>query len=333
MRICTIFTGGTIGSKVNDGGTISTDNEVNYTLIQQYRKNHGRDIIFDTTEPYTILSENLMAEHLRKLILAIGDELAKGIYDGIIVTHGTDTQQYSAAVLGYVFANASVPIVLVSSNYVLDDPRSNGPVNFLAAVDFIREHRGKGVFLSYCNAGDVPTIHRGTRLQSMIPVSDNVYSVLDKWYCKYVDGEYVSNPDYKPSEENNIIFPDYKAVKLEDFSTAILRVFPYPGMAYPEIPESTRAILHESFHSGTICISEDLVNFAGEAQRRNIPIFLTGLNSYEAEYETVEMYRKEGIIPLPNCAGIAQYCKLWLLLSNDLDVMEYMFKSTGEDFI
>ena len=74
--------------------------------------------------------------HLNLLISCIREQLTKDI-DGIIVTHGTDTLPFTAAALGMCFAYAKVPILLVSSNYILDDPRANGLTNFTAAVDYI----------------------------------------------------------------------------------------------------------------------------------------------------------------------------------------------------
>ena len=50
MRIVTIFTGGTIGSKINWEGIISTNQEAPYQLLEQYRKVHGENILFDTRD-------------------------------------------------------------------------------------------------------------------------------------------------------------------------------------------------------------------------------------------------------------------------------------------
>ncbi len=64
-----------------------------------------------------------------------------------------------------------------------------------------------------------------------------------------------------------------------------------------------------------------------------IPIYLSGLSAYMTEYDTVELYRKLGIIALHDSALIAAYCKLWLAISNNLDIKKVMNKSIAEDFI
>ena len=93
MKILVIFTGGTIGSSIKDGW-ISTDSATKYALIEKYKENFGADISFETTEPYFLLSENLNADTLNLLIASVKSATEKN-YDGIIITHGTDTLHFS----------------------------------------------------------------------------------------------------------------------------------------------------------------------------------------------------------------------------------------------
>lgn len=322
MRIVTIFTGGTIGSKNNGKGIISTNKEAPYQLLEEYKKEHGEDIVFDTREPYCILSENLMAENVELLIQEIQVVIDEQKYDGVIVTHGTDTLQYTAALLGYVFEDANLPIVFVSSNFVLDDERANGPHNFAGAVKFIQEKCGTGVFVSYANPGEEVTFHRGRKMQYSLQMSDREYSVRDQWYGRLVGGKFEKNKDYKERPLGGIFSP--QTVTLKSNTREILRICPYPGMSYPKISDGTKVVLHDSFHSGTIAISEGLRAFCREASEKNVPIFLSGWNENEAEYETVDAYRKMGIVTLSEDSVIAQYCLLWLAISNDMDVREVM---------
>ena len=145
MRILTVFTGGTIGSSLSKGA-----------------------ISPNTVAPYTVLSENLSAEYLEKLRSCVEDNLNSG-YDGIVVTHGTDTLQYSAAYLDLTLGLIETPVVLVSSNYPLPYSRANGLENFAAAVDFIRSKQGRGVFVSYLNRGGASSPERKAERQSHFP--------------------------------------------------------------------------------------------------------------------------------------------------------------------
>lgn len=152
MKILVVFTGGTIGSCYNDG-VISPDSNTRYKLIEMYKQNGGC-AEFDAISPYTVLSENLNGEYFNLLYNSVKENINN--YDGIIVTHGTDTLQYTSAVLSYMFGFCNTPIVLVSANYPLESEKSNGLENFSAAVDFIKSGNNKGVFVAYKITASMP---------------------------------------------------------------------------------------------------------------------------------------------------------------------------------
>ena len=249
MKIYIIFTGGTIGSKMNENGYISPIGSSPYKLLELYNNQYNRAIEFVVEEPYCILSENLRAEHIRKLIQSVNRAINMKDIDGIIITHGTDTLQYSAALLGYIFGKINIPIMFVSSDYTLDNKCSNGLLNFRYALKFIEGKYGKGVFVSYCNNGGVPVIHRGTRIQQHLPLSADIISVGDSWYGKFEGEKYIQNYQYIVRNGIDAMFDEIEDVKLNDFSNAIMRIVPYVGMSYPELPDGIQAIIHESFHS------------------------------------------------------------------------------------
>lgn len=333
MRICTIFTGGTIGSVLDKMGYIGPKEGTPYRLLDLYQKQYKSDVEFETREPYRILSENLSARNVLKLIEAIHDVLDRDEVDGIIVTHGTDTLQYGSALLGYVFGGAKIPIVVVSSNYILDDERANGLTNFQYAVEFIKGRYGRGVFVSYCNLGEYPTIHRATRLQPLIPYSDYVSSVANSWYGRFENGHYISNDEYHNRGGQVAMFESMDGIQLSETSDVITWIHPYVGMSYPQLRDETKAVLHGSYHSGTVCVEGMFKEYMCKASDKAIPVFLTGLLAGENAYETVKEYEKMGVRVLPTSSEVAQYCKLWLALSNGLDACQIMSRSVAEDWV
>ncbi len=333
MKICVMFTGGTIGSVLDETGYIGPKEGTTFRVLQLYQEKFETEVEFETVEPYRILSENLGAETIIKLVKSVRDVLEQDKWDGIVITHGTDTLQYGAAMLGYLFGDAGIPIVMVSSNYVLEDERANGLVNFQYAVEYIKLQKGKGVFVSYCNKGEYPTIHRGTRLQPLIPYSDYVASVKDSWYGRFENGNYISNSAYAVKEGQESLLEDVQEVCLSEISDAVLFLHPYVGMQYPHLTDKVKAVLHGSYHSGTISVGEELQGFLKKTKEREIPVYLTGLLQEEKAYETVREYKKLGILPLHTSSEVAQYCKLWLAVSNGLDIKEVMSRSVAEDWI
>ena len=198
MNILVIFTGGTIGSRLNeDEGVICAGHEAPYNLIENYVDNGT--VSFCTMEPYKILSENLAAGNIEMLVNLI--QVHYKNYDGIIVTHGTDTLQYTAAALDIMFDNADIPIMLVSSNYVLTDDRANGQKNFNAAVSFIKDGVAKGVFVSYKNENEPVTFHKGRYIQASLSMDDRVRSLRDMYYGQYDgEGHFVYNDEFEKFE-------------------------------------------------------------------------------------------------------------------------------------
>lgn len=335
MRIGVVFTGGTIGSQIDRNGYIAPHTEASFLLLDMYRtvykeKMDSEEITFVIKEPYRILSENLQGEQIVRLAEAIKKMQREEDLGGIIITHGTDTLQYTAAMLGYLFGDADIPIVLVSSNYILEDKRANGLANFRYAVEFICGGWGTGVFVSYQNTGEHPVIHRGTRLMAPLLLEDAVYSVKGQSFGWFQGDAFCKNTDYLVCEGLSVL-PIGEPLCLTNQAEGIMWIHPAPGMVYPSLQEGVKVILHESYHSGTIADSEGLRGFAAEAARLGIPFYLTGLAGGEREYETVRMYEELRIIPLAETAVIAQYCKLWLGLSNGLDIRELMQVSVAED--
>ena len=268
MKILVVFTGGTIGC-VRKGEVLSPDNEQKYMLTQMYLDRYG-DVDFDTAEPYTVLSENLEGGHMNRLADCL-QSYDLNSYDGIVVTHGTDTLQYTSAFLAYIFDGLNVPIVLVSANYPLDDSRSNGFENFVGAIDFIKSGSGNGVFVSYKNADLPVTIHRASRLLAHSAYSDELHSIFDESYGKIQNGIFVKNIRYKALKSE---FAFDESVRLSDNSN-VLKISATVGMQYPEITENVKAVLLEGFHSGTLNTDGKALNdFCQKAKEMNIPVFL-----------------------------------------------------------
>lgn len=299
MRILTVFTGGTIGSSLSEGA-ISPKTENAFLLLNLYKEKYGA-AEFDTVAPYTILSENLRAEYLEKLRSCVEENLGRG-YDGIIVTHGTDTLQYSAAYLDLVLGITDVPVVLVSSNYPLSDGRANGLDNFAAAVSFIRSKEGRGVFVSYLNRGEEGTaIHRGAEVLPHQPFDDRIFSLFDNIYGTVKEGEFVKNPDYREREREDL------SGKL---SGRVVFLRPYVGMTYPELPDDTKAVLLEGWHSGTLPTAHnELREFCEKAKECGVPVYLTG-SIQGFEYESKLLFDSMGIKVLPPMSPIAAYVML-----------------------
>lgn len=328
MKILIIFTGGTIGSTVN-GNYISADEETPYKLLSEYEKKYGIDFEYDVFQPYSELSENNTGETLSALTECLKENFDGG-YDGVIVTHGTDTLQYTSAALSYTFGKCGVPVCIVSANYVIGDEHSNGLTNFRGAVNFIRKKIG-GVWVVYKNSDEENvTVHNGTRLLESQAFSDCFYSAENSFFGRFDCGEnFIKNENYREfPDEIPPIFPK----KLEERSDFILRINPYVGMTFPTINSKVKYVIMGTFHSGTFNTrSEYVKEFFSELRQKNITVFLTGTTD-GTSYESTKAFKKLNVIPVPNIAPIALYMKIWLAEAAGLDVPKIITKSLGGDF-
>ena len=321
-KILVVFTGGTIACSSNNG-VLSTDKQNTYFLLESYLA-EDKSVEFATVQPYTILSENLSGEYLAKLYYALKENNITE-YDGVIVTHGTDTLQYTSAFLSYMFSGSNTPIVVVSANYPLSDSRSNGFDNFRAAVDFIKSGEGIGVFTAYKNSGENPKIHRASRLLAHNAYDDKVFSIFDEFYGEISSHKFIKNNSYAEYADEISMPINCRIGKISD----VVKITPYPSMIYPMLDESIKAVLFEGYHSGTLNTSGNaFAEFCETAKTKNIPVFLTGACK-GFYYESKTLFDSLGIKVLPPAAPIAMYIKLWLL---DRENIEKVCLSSGGDF-
>lgn len=343
-KILVVFTGGTIGSAPEAGYLAPGGEATRRLLLEQfaeqyqnsYEKQFDTTIHFETICPYEILSENLNGNHLEMLWKALSAQLAQEAYEGVIVTVGTDTLAYSSAALGYMFADTQIPIVTVSANYPLTDDRSNGLVNFEKAIHLILEGCHKGVFCSYNNGGK-HYFHYGTRLLQQANYSDLVYSVLDTYYASVETEDGNDKIVCKTTEiESTLRFrnqmqslaPGKKS--LAECKIAFIR--PYPGVWLPTL-DGIDAVLIDTYHSGTFPVADGkLAAFLDEAKEKQIPVFVAGVPE-GMTYETTKLYAEKEAYVLPQASPIAMYIKMWLLLSNEMNLETYMMLPLGMDIV
>jgi L-asparaginase len=325
MKILVVFTGGTIGSTLSDGW-ISPDQKTKYMLIDNYQRTHGDGVEFSYEEPYTILSENLSAEEINKLIECVGKSV-HGDYDGIIVTHGTDTVQYSASALSYAFGDSPIPIVLVSSNYPLDDARSNGDRNFEAAVELIKSRSDGGVYVSYANDGDKVCIHDGNMLLCHGETDDKLLSLRDNVYAYYCDGSVIINPNHVKGKGNGTL--GMYSLKPRP---GVLVISSLPGDSFLYELNDCKAIILRPYHSATVnTVDEASRRFFADVRERKIPVFV--VNGEDGHtYESVKEFDELGLIKLPLSTFVSAYVKAWIGVSRGEEIERFMLRPIAGEF-
>ncbi|MCK9606863.1 MAG: asparaginase domain-containing protein [Methylomonas sp.] len=318
-HILLVFTGGTIGSQV-EHGAIDTHAGAGFQLLHLFSQ-HYRDhnqIKFTSLQPVQILSENLHPGVWQQIIEAIeSQDLSQ--FDGIIITHGTDTLAFSAATLGIYFNALKIPLLLVSSNYPLGNPQANGLRNFMCAVAFIRQQRQAGLFVPYQNPGQPMHVHIGTRLNSCLPLSGDFISVQAKPYLRYENGGFTVLHDLPPRHT--------PVTGLKNRFAHILLIKPYPGLNYRCFDlENVDAVLHDLYHSGTACASQQwgqansLLAFCQRCRQNGIPLYMAPSIKSAAAYSSTQQILASGGKMIWNNSLEAAYAKLGLAYASFTDI-------------
>lgn len=118
------------------------------------------EIMFD------VFSENMTPAHWSKLARRVGKAVREK-FDGVVITHGTDTLGYTAAALSFALVGVPIPVILVGAQRSSDRPSSDGFLNLMAAVSVAGGAAFSGVYVAmhYEESDDKVAFHRGTRVR------------------------------------------------------------------------------------------------------------------------------------------------------------------------
>ncbi|MBQ4522355.1 MAG: asparaginase [Lachnospiraceae bacterium] len=347
-KILVILTGGTIGSKVSSKD-IDVDTKAAYSLITKYQENYERETEFEVLSPYQVLSENIDLEYWMKLYETI-NRISYEDYEGIIVTHGSDTLSYTSNFLGYLFARVPIPIILIASNYALTDSKSNGLLNFKTSVDFIKEKKGTGVFTIFSNdKGEVP-VYCATNikesdpyLDQFLPFDGTYYDVKTnyRWLSECNNEKGQRKEGNKGKEEKDAFLNDKKNdfclfqndLKLEK---RVLGIRIYPGLDFDVYDlTNVNAVLCYLYHSATASIegtNTSILRFIQRCKEKGIPVFAASFKSGEkGGYVTKNEILRAGATPLYDLSFESAYMKLLIGINqSQMDLFDWMTKETSE---
>ena len=141
-HILLLTTGGTIASLPGGEGLEPQRSEVmerELTMLRTYYQITVKDVL-------CLDSSNIRPEEWQSIARHIF-ELRSG-YDGIVVSHGTDTMAYSASAVTFMLPNIDVPVVFTGSQLPLADIHSDGPDNLRTAFAMAASG-APGVFLAF----------------------------------------------------------------------------------------------------------------------------------------------------------------------------------------
>lgn len=331
--------GGTIASKVDytTGGTTAQFNpEELLTLFPELRE----EARIESKLIRNMQSENMQPAHYNVIGQAIAAELAKKP-SGIIISHGTDTMQYTAAALSFILENISIPVILVGSQRSSDRGSSDASQNLLAAAHFIVNSHwsGVGICMHKSTNDDTCWILPGTnaakmhtsRRDAFRPINSQQIAdvnVRDKTIAYYRD-------EKKPTGEFSLKFID------PDLKVGLVKL--HPGMRHTELQhyESYDGLVLEGTglgHAPIQVIDEETKENASiwetlQALAKHLPVVMTSQCRYGRVslqvYTPGRMLQDAGVLG-HDCDMTPEtaYIKLiWLLSNHREHVKDLMTKN------
>mgnify|MGYP001758036389 FL=1 len=141
-KILVLHTGGTISMQADASGAVvtSSDNPMNHV------SNPLEGIQVHTLDFFNLPSPHIKPKHMLALYQKIKEEAAN--YDGVVITHGTDTLEETAYFLDTMEV-PHMPIVLTGAMRSSNELGSDGVYNYLSALRVASDNRAadKGVLV------------------------------------------------------------------------------------------------------------------------------------------------------------------------------------------
>lgn len=335
--IMVVFTGGTIGS-TKQGSSVDVNASGSYMIIDQFKEQYNLDIALDTIQPINILSENLIAQQWLSLAEQI-KQIPQDEYKGIVVTHGSDTLAYSAAMLGFLLSQTRIPIVLIASNYPLEDERANGLRNFSEAVQWILKEAPPGVFVVYENNRGESQLYLATRLMQCEAFTDQYRSPYELTLGVLQQGKlaWSDDPRNPALQQLTPVSNKWSAsiAKITELADQLVYIKPYPGLNYEFYQWGSRkpqAIVHDLYHSATANSLDSgpysLPAFIRRCREQGIDVYLTpATRAEDVRYASTAKLFEAGAVLLGGMAPEAAMAKLMLgyaLLNDHKAVAAFM---------
>ena len=128
-KVLLLSTGGTIASRPGKDGL---EPDVSGEELIAKLGDLGGKFDIQVKQILNLDSSNIQAEEWRLMARSVYENI--GAFDGIIITHGTDTMAYSASMLSFMLPGLRKPVVLTGSQIPMDNMLTDARNNLFCAL-------------------------------------------------------------------------------------------------------------------------------------------------------------------------------------------------------
>lgn len=297
--------GGAITGEISEDESIAPGTtEVLKTLLKE--ETLPSKIQYIDVLPYKRLSEELVPSDWAYLISEILSCLSSGTAKGIVITHGSDTLTYTAALIYWLFAGSQVPIVFTAAtkSYIKNkEPQQN----FLES--FSKERKQNLISAINAATNNNPGVYVTFKDKTLSPLNLKFRQPIPEGYSNWnmprliFSGTGLIDTD---TDLDTIATADLLDDAAKHFSVSRL----FPGLRIEKLSslltEDISFFFLELYDSGTGSMQEgpySLKEFLHRANKSNCRIYCTSQQEMTLDftgYTTAKRMWREGPIPLGN---------------------------------
>ncbi|MGC8669722.1 MAG: Glu-tRNA(Gln) amidotransferase subunit GatD [Candidatus Micrarchaeia archaeon] len=325
-RIQLLYTGGTIGSKIDykTGGVhmLLKPEELLYEVPEL----EGIANI-KVRQLFNVASEDMSYFEWQEIAKKTAEALNEGVH-GVVITTGTDTMHYIAAALSFMLQKVNAPVVLTGAQRSSDRGSSDAFFNLACATEIAAysDIAEVGICMHTTSSDSRCSFIRGTHARKMHTSRRDAFRSINDKPIAYVNAdmkiEYTGNYT-KVSDQKERIEP---LTGFED-KVALIKAYPNsdPGIIDYYIGKGYKGIIIEGTGLGHTPVSTEHEGFSWLPQikaavENNVIVGMTSQCIYGRVnpnvYRNLRLLSKAGAIYCENMLPETAYVKLGWLLGN-----------------
>jgi len=313
-KILLLTTGGTIASVDSEEGEkpgLSGEDLIQYIPEAAKICELSSEPIIIRDSSKGVDSTNMQPEDWIEIAKAVFSALKIRKYDGVIITHGTDTMAYTSSMLSFMLTDLDKPVIITGSQIPMIEQNTDAKTNLLDAVRTVVEGN-PGVYIVFGGR-----IIKGTKARKIHTTEYKAFDGIDNSIAGEIKENVVKMNVPSPS-------PKTGGIKLDtNISTDVFLLKIAPGINPKIIKKIMRmgckGIVIEVFGlCGVPNEGRNLLESIRKAVKNGVSVVaITQCGNGKTEFDHYEVGKKAlktGIIPVSNMTVEAAVTKLmWVL--------------------